>query len=308
MQNIRTARKVGVADEPLQYALAALPYRLSDEIKKIDCERIEEIRLRQGRRASLTLSDKNLMLDTVLDKSEISAVLTGMCQGSLYAFSDTINQGYISLPHGIRVGVCGRAACEDGKIIGVHEISSLSIRIPSRIIDAGEQICSLLKSFDRIRGVLIFAPPGVGKTTLLRAISKKLAIGRDALRTVVIDTRGELSFSNESKDLCLDVLSGYPRRQGIEIATRCLNAEVIICDEIGDYEEAMALVSSHNCGVPLIASAHASSIDELLSRTGIRLLHEAGIFGAYVRIGRKTGMNFTYQIYRREECDPIPFV
>lgn len=308
MQIINTVRKGGVADEPLQYALAALPYRLSDEIKKYACDCIEEIRLRCNRCASLTVSGRNLMLRTVLDKSELSAVLTGMCQGSLYAFSDTINQGYISLPYGIRVGVCGRAACEDGKIIGVHEISSLSVRIPNRIIDTGDQICSLLDSFDRACGVLIFSPPGVGKTTLLRSVSKKLSSGDRPLRTVVIDTRGELSFSNEGKNLCLDVLSGYPRRQGIEIATRCLNAEVIVCDEIGDYEEAMALVSSHNCGVPLIASAHASSIGELLARTGIRLLHEAGIFGAYVGIGRKPGMDFSYHVYKREDCDPIPYV
>ena len=86
---------------------------------------------------------------------------------------------------------------------------------------------------------------GVGKTTLLRSVAKKLSSGESPMRTVVIDTRGELSFSNDSEDLCLDVLSGYPRRDGVDIATRCLNAEVIICDEIGDYEEAMALLAEN---------------------------------------------------------------
>ena len=122
-------------------------------------------------------------------------------------------------------------------------------------------------------------------------------------RTVVIDTRGELSFSTEGEDLCLDVLSGYPRRLGIEIATRCLNAEVIICDEIGDYEEAMSLVASHNCGVPLIASAHAKSVDQLLMRTGLRLLHEAKIFGAYVGVSRDRANNFEYDITLRNQCN-----
>ena len=118
------------------------------------------------------------------------------------------------------------------------------------------------------------------------------------MRTVVIDTRGELAFANEGRDLCLDVLSGYPRRQGIEIATRCLNAEVIICDEIGDYEEAMSLVASHNCGVPLIASAHAGSVEQLLSRTGLRLLHEAKIFGAYVGLERDGRGGFIFNVTR----------
>ena len=90
---------------------------------------------------------------------------------------------------------------------------------------------------------------------------------------------------------------------GVEIATRTLSAQVIVCDEIGDYEEAMALVSSHNCGVPLVASAHASGIEELLTRTGIRLLHEAKIFGAYVRIGRGENMNFTYDVCFWEDAE-----
>ena len=74
-----------------------------------------------------------------------------------------------------------------------------------------------------------------------------------------------------------------------------------MCDEIGDYAEAMALVSSHNCGVPLIASTHASSVDELLRRTGIMLLHEARVFGAYVGIKRSGGMDFCYDVHLRDE-------
>ena len=309
MQIINTVPTKRRVDEPLLYALSALPYRLSDEIRKSGyVNKIEEIRLRRDRRASLVVSGRNYILSTVLDSSELSATLTGMCQGSLYAFSETINQGYISLPHGIRVGVCGRATSEGGRIIGVREISSLSIRIPCRVIDAGDEICSLIDSFDRTCGVLIYAPPGVGKTTLLRSVAKKLSSGAEPRRTVVIDTRGELSFSNEGSDLCLDVLSGYPRRDGVEIATRCLNAEVIICDEVGDYEEAMAIVASHNCGVPLIASAHASSVEGLLSRSGIRLLHEAGIFGAYVGIARGGRGGFIYRIDRRDSCGSAFFV
>ncbi len=309
MQIINTVPKKRKVDEPLLYALSALPYRLSDEIRKSGyIGRIEEIRLRRDRRASLVVSGRNHMLSTVLDNGELSSTLTGMCQGSLYAFSETINQGYISLPHGIRVGVCGRATSEGGRIIGVREISSLSIRIPCKIINAGNEICDLIDSFDRTCGVLIYAPPGVGKTTLLRSVAKKLSSGDQPRRTVVIDTRGELSFSNEGDELCLDVLSGYPRRDGVEIATRCLNAEVIICDEVGDYEEAMAIVASHNCGVPLIASAHASSVEGLLSRSGIRLLHEAGIFGAYVGIERDVSGGFKYRIDRREGCNTAFFI
>ena len=294
-------RKSETREEIPRGVSSALPYRLLEEIRrKGEGERIEEIRLRRNRCASLTLSGKNLVLDTVLDGSEIDSTLTGMCSGSLYAYSDTINKGYISLPDGVRVGVCGKASCEGEKMIGVHEISSLVIRIPHKARRVGDPICRLLMEFERERGVLIYSPPGVGKTTLLRGVISLLASGERPLRTAVVDTRGELAFSVGGRDLCVDVLSGYPRSLGIEIATRTLSAEVIVCDEIGDYAEAMTLVSSHNCGVPLIASAHAGSVEELLRRTGIMLLHEANIFGAYVGIRRAASGDFIYDVHYRD--------
>lgn len=307
MQIIEVKRQRSLSDELPSFLLSALPYRLVDEIRsRWNGERIEEIRLRRDRRASLTLPSGNCMLETVLDGATVDATLTGMCSGSLYAYSDTINQGYISLPGGVRVGVCGKASCEGDRLIGVREVTSLVIRIPHRARAVGAPIRRLLHEFDYGRGVLIYSPPGVGKTTLLRGVISQLASGEGGyspIRTAVVDTRGELSFSNGGRELCLDVLSGYPRALGIEIATRTLSAQVIVCDEIGDYTEAMALVSSHNCGVPLIASTHASSVDELLRRTGIMLLHEARVFGAYVGISRAAGMDFHYDVHLRDELE-----
>ena len=314
---------------------SALPYRLSDEIRRSGlAERIEEIRMRRGRRCSLVVSGENVMLDTVMSQSDIQAVLEGICQGSLYAFSDTINQGYVVLPEGVRVGVCGRAGCEGDRVIGVYEIGSLSVRIPHATRPVGDEICSLIESFDRVNGVLIYSPPGVGKTTLLRGVASKLASGNwtsqsaknegnggdnkwrsggfghdvlavnKPLRTVVVDTRGELGFDVGGESLCLDVLSGYPRGVGVSIATRTLSAQLIVCDEIGDLAEARELLSAQSAGVALLASAHAASLSELLARPAIRLLHDAGMFGAYVGITRRAGeFDFDYSITMREDVD-----
>lgn len=298
---------------PAAIPTGLLPQALSDALLSAcpDSEHgqsglLEEIRLRADRCATLTVGGENHLTPVMLSAADLAAILTHMCGGSLYAYSDTIRRGFITLPGGVRVGIAGHAVCEEGRIIGVSDIRSLCIRLPHRHGRVGGTVCHLLRhmaaengspSGRAVRGVLIYAPPGVGKTTLLRGVAATMASAPDPWRTVVIDTRGELGFETDDPELCLDVLQGYPRARGVEIATRTLSAELIICDEIGDVEEAMALISAHHGGVPLVATAHAASVDELLLRPGIRMLHEARLFGAYVGIRRAPDCaDFIYRI------------
>jgi stage III sporulation protein AA len=73
---------------------------------------------------------------------------------------------------------------------------------------------------------------------------------------------------------------------GIEVATRTLGAQVIVCDEIGSEEDVRAILAVQSGGVPLVASAHAAGLAELLGRQTISGLHRAGIFGAYLGLCR----------------------
>jgi len=279
-----------VSDALLSY----LPSRLSEEILKTELHKIDEIRLRAGGCSSLSYDRRSIKLDAALTRNEIDNILRLMCDGSLYAFRDTINKGYVTLRGGIRVGVCGRAVTEKDKITGIYDVSSLCIRIPHEIHGIGNTVARLVRSTRS--GVLVYSLPGVGKTTLLRSVISILADGDAPLRVSVIDTRGELS-AKLPEGLSVDLLSGYPKGDGIEIAARTLNPELIVCDEIGaDMSEISAIKAAHNCGVPLLATAHADNVSALLRRTGISVLHEARIFGTYVGITRGGGKDYRYDI------------
>ena len=298
MQKIEVNR----ASELLPHALTdILPSKINNAIRCAHIPYAEELRLHANREATLTVSGRNVALGVSLTVDEMQALLRDLCAGSLYAHGESIRQGFLSLRDGVRVGISGTAAIESGRMIGVREISGLIVRIPHRLEVDATPILSELARNSGIRGMLIYAPPGVGKTTLLRAIAASASSPAHGIRTVCVDSRAELRYGLEDTHLTLDILVGYPRALGIEIAVRSLGAQLIICDEIGSEEDAEAILSAANCGVPLVATAHARTQEELLDRPAIAKLHRARVFDAYVALSR-VGNRFSYTI-RHQRAD-----
>ena len=263
---------------------------------------ISEVRIRAGRPLCLTTIEGgfNRRTSLVTDSIMVAQAVAALCDHSLHAHMDTIREGYISVEGGIRVGVAGRAVCEGGKLCSITDIGSLCIRVPALVGRTDRCLLDRLKKGCFRESVLFYSPPGVGKTTVLRNLAYTLAeeIG---LRVAVIDTRLELYADALAQANNVDMYSGYPKGIAIELATRTMNPQYIVCDEIGSLEEAKELWEVENTGVPLLASAHAQSVAELLSRPNIRLLHRSGVFDCYVGLSRQGG-TMGYHYTMREEC------
>jgi stage III sporulation protein SpoIIIAA len=67
--------------------------------------------------------------------------------------------------------------------------------------------------------------------------------------------------------------------------------------------EAEAILAVKGCGVPIVASAHAATTEELLNRPPIAAPVEGGVFAAFIGITRQ-GNEFFYSVQAtgEEKC------
>lgn len=122
----------------------------------------------------------------------------------------------------------------------------------------------------------MYSPPGMGKTTVLRELARKLSSPPYLLSTALLDQRGELSAGLEDCP-SLSVYLYYPKEKALSMALRTAAPDLIILDEIGK-EECAGLAECGKGGVAVIASAHAAGHGELLARPGIAALLQTGMF------------------------------
>ena len=280
--------------------LACLPRQLQQQITRMRAgqddlpARLSEIRLRAGHQAALTLDGGNMLLPLTLTEEDVVHTLTALCGGSLYAHANTLRMGYLSA-YGCRIGVAGRAVHDERGVSGLAGFSSLCIRLPPVVPGAGRNAEEAFRLLSCRAGLLIYSPPGGGKTTLLREFARAISAGPNARRTAIIDTRTELYDEAFPAACQVDVLRGYPLAVGIEMATRTLSPQVIVCDEIGSTQEAETLLSVKGCGVPIVASVHASGVEELLARPAVAMLVAGGVFAAHIGIFRHAH-SFFYRV------------
>ncbi len=269
---------------------------------------VSELRLRADAPISVSFGGRNVTKfggeHIICTEAEVAETLQKLCEDSVHTFSETLKEGYVILENGYRIGVCGRAGMAGDAVRSVYGITSLSIRIPHPISGVSAALLPYLSADGTLQSALMYSVPNVGKTTLIRDIAATLSSGVRAHRVALVDTRGEIYMKSMFSSSIADVLRGYPKAKGIEIATRTLSPEVIFCDEIGSAEEAEAILSAQNSGVPLIATAHADSIETLLKRPHIRRLYDADIFRYYIGLSRvEIASRFRFDIFdsRKEE-------
>lgn len=293
----------------VMWVLSMLPGRMREEIGRIGTGRrdfpdgLSEVRLRAFSRSALLLSGENVPLASRVDGGEIGEIVRRMLGDSLYAYRDSIREGYITAPGGIRVGLSGRARYEGGELVGVDNMTSLVFRVPHGRSDTAGELYAAWEAEGR-PGLLIYSPPGVGKTTSLRALAGLIGGGSHPSRVVVVDERCEF-LPEDYRCATVDILAGYRRDEGIAVATRTLSPEVVLVDEIGGAAEAGEMLSLLRAGIPVIATAHAGSYRELLQKRSLLPFLRGGVFRLFAGIHRQE-QGFVLTLDRAPEAEFSP--
>lgn len=267
-------------------------------------EQAEELRLRAGHPMTVLLpqGEQSLASETVVTQGDLELLCDTVTGYSRYTASETMARGYITARGGFRVGLCGTVVLQEGKSINLRNLSSACVRIAREIPGLAQDLAPQLFQNGRFCSTLIIAPPGLGKTTLLRELIRVLS--DRGTRVAVLDERNELSASSGGKqhfDLgrCSDVLVGVPKGTGVGMLLRGMNPQVIAMDEISAGEDKQVIERIIGCGVSILASAHGRERHDMLRRPMYRDLFEMGAFSNVLTISRD-GETRRYSLERLE--------
>lgn len=256
-------------------SLSFLPKNIKNALDNLNYNLISEIRLRKGQPVIVEYNGKYIYLNTVGDTNEgkalitvgeIQPIITAATGGSIYSYTEQMKSGFITVEHGVRIGIAGEYVIVGNEIKTIKNITSLNIRIPHDVINCSEFVVKQLLS-DGLHSTLLFSKPGLGKTTMLRDIVKKLS-ATQRYNVLVFDERNEISAINQDGngyDLGdrTDVIRCYNKLGAIENAVRAMKPQVIVTDELYGEDDIRAMKFAVDCGICIIASSHLKNREAL---------------------------------------------
>ncbi|MBQ9263892.1 MAG: stage III sporulation protein AB [Clostridia bacterium] len=228
------------------------------ELRTTDLRPAREVRLRPGQPVTALLPEGLWRGQHILTPADILRAAQALSGHSLAAHQEALSRGFLPLPGGHRLGVCGEMD-EKGRL---REITSLCVRLCHQCPGAGAGIYQAVRG----KSCLIIGPPGSGKTTLLRDLTR--LHGLDGYQTAVADERGEIAACRDGQPLLdvgpqCDVVTGLDKARALPLLIRSMAPQVIATDELGGPGDAAALGEAAQCGVRVLATLHGRSVDDV---------------------------------------------
>ena len=279
-----------------------LPAYICDALGKLEMSRVYEVRLRGNVSVNYGgtyyfLGENGLCGDAKQALSTtpilIEETIMRAAQHSIYAVNNQICEGFLSLAGGYRIGISGEVVIDNSTVKSVKNFSSLNVRIPHEVHGCGEKVYRYLQKYGH--NCLIVSPPGMGKTTLLRDLSRIIGNSIPIMNVLLVDERSEIASCVNGKPqldvgVNTDVISNCSKAYGFEKAIRAMRPDVIITDELFGDKDFFAVENAVRSGVKVIASAHSDSRDNLYEKIGFRQAISSRLFDCYVFLSDNYGV------------------
>jgi stage III sporulation protein AA len=282
-------------------------YKTVDE--KIHYNSLNEIRMRQNEPVVVYLNGQPFYLGEkgvtsnqnhaiIATKQDIENVVFSASDFSIYSVNEQIKRGFLVVDGGVGIGICGNIVSENNQIKTITHFSSINIRISHEVKNCSLSAFDAIVQNMTIRNTLVVSPPGCGKTTFIRDFIWQLSEKNYCLNILVLDERGEIGgggLLNLGK--FADVLSFSTKLQGFEHGIRALSPQLIVTDEIGSNQDIEALEYAANCGVNVMATVHAASVEDLKNKPGFDKLLKNKYFSRFVFLSNRQGPGTLEGIY-----------
>ena len=274
--------------------LSIFPPKIIGMLSRYKDDSIQEIRLKINKPIIIYTNKKEIVLYYDVTKEDIKYILQRISNYSIYAYEEEIKQGFITLKGGHKVKT-------------IKNIASINIRICKEILGCSKKILKYIIENDVVKNTLIISPPKCGKTTILRDVARVISTGDKSLnlsgkKVTIIDERSEIGASYlgvPQMDLGIrtDVLDNCLKTEGMLMAIRSLSPEVLICDEIGTFEDIKALNTAFNSGVNIVVTVHGSNLEDIKARSVFNELFGLGIIERVIVLSSRHGVGTVENIY-----------
>ena len=277
----------------IEEILKIMPRYIAEEIVHLNCNNsITEIRIRSKNKIIVICGKNEFVLDLVASPKIILDILLNVSKMSIYAIQTDLNNGFVVIRGGHRIGVCGEVVYENGKIKNIKNICSLNIRVAHQIFGCADTVMPQIIVNGIFQNTLIVSPPGCGKTTLLRDIVRLLSNGIKTLgfsgkNVSLIDERGEIASCYEgvpTLDIGIrtDVMSNIDKSTGMSMVIRSMAPDIIATDEIGSSDDVLSIKAAILSGVKVIFTMHGDSLKSILENPNIKELLDMNIFSKII--------------------------
>jgi len=307
----------------LEQVLHLLPQEIKTKIELLSRkakQQLEEIRIRENRPLELIIGIEHFFINengelqlfserAYKPSNEVCRrFLERITNYSLYSMEEQLKRGYITVSGGHRIGLAGRTILEKGEVKGIRDITGFNIRIAREIKGTALPLIKKITNpkDQTVDSTLIIAPPQFGKTTLIRDIARCISYGINgpisdqalyeqpqlkSRKVAIVDERSEIAACYKGVPTFdvgprTDVMDACPKAEGMMMMIRSMSPEVIIVDEIGRSEDALAIKEAAHAGIKVIATLHGYHLEDVYKRQMIQQLIEEETFRYAIELKR----------------------